>query len=191
MTFSESNNSYSLKVNPIISPEELNSGLWIVLAGIDDIPPHIALILAGKYLSVSAKKTDLATPIESLLKALSHRSVPTLFIKLSESFIQNEELGWAGFGLKTIPIFAEYRTLGNGEHSCLWPIRDFFAKTFSEKYLKASLVFELLAMAEKDGLIIECKSLFLESAVKGTVTLPKYTHEQIREKINSLRLLQK
>ncbi len=184
MTFSQNDNSYSLKVKPIISPEELNSGLWLVMAGVDDIPPHIALLNDGSYYSISAKKVDIGTPLETFLKAISRRSVPALFIKFHESSPQGEGLGGADKGLGG--VFQRYPTLGNGEHSCLWPIRDFFAKTFSEKYSKATLVFELLAMAETDNLIVECKSLFLESAIKGTVTLPKYTHEQIREKINSI-----
>ncbi|HXB11821.1 MAG TPA: hypothetical protein VNZ45_07540 [Bacteroidia bacterium] len=180
MTFSENDNSYSLKVSPIISPEELTSGLWLVMAGVDDIPPHIALLNDGSYYSISAKKVDIGTPLGNFLKAISRRSVPALFIKILESSPQPT--------LRSpLPLFFEkYPTLGNGDHSCLWPIRDFFAKTFSEKYSKASLVFELLAMAEKDNSITECKSLFVESAVKGIVTLPKYTHEQIREKINSI-----
>ena len=186
MIFSESATNYSLQVKPILSPEELNSGLWLVMAGVDDIPPHIALINEGLYYSVSAKKVDHGTPLENFLKAISRKSTPTIFIRFRLPALHIVDLS---------KIFKNYPTLGNTiQHStfsiqhfsCLWPIRDFFAKTFSEKYSKASLVFELLAMAEKDGLIAECKSLFLDSAVEGMVTLPKYTHEQIREKINSI-----
>ena len=182
----ENTDNYSLIVEHLLSPEELGSGLWLVMAGVDDIPPHIALLNEGLYYSVSAKKVDVGTPLENFLKAISRKSVPTLFIKFLESSPQGEDLGGAELG----GVFENYPTLGSGNHSCLWPIRDFFAKTFSEKYSKATLVFELLAMAEQDGLLLDCKELFLAPPLKGrpggAVRLPKYTQSQIREKINSI-----
>jgi hypothetical protein len=173
MVFTEDKNSYSLKVNPLLSPEELNKGLWLVMAGVNGIPPHIALIADGKYYSVSTRKVDIGTPMDNFLKAISRRSLPTLFVGINS--IKTEELS---------SVFEKYPTLGNGEHSCLWPVRDFFAETFSAEFSGSSLVFELLALAQTQGLLKECRSLFVEE--KGTITLPKYTSEQILEKINSI-----
>jgi hypothetical protein len=170
--FFENKESYSLKISDT-STEELNSGLWLVLAGVNDIPPHIALINEGSYYSVSAKKVEVGVNASTFLKAISRRSLPTLFVGIRSLHLE---------GLRE--AFEKYPTLGNGSHSCLWPVRDFFEEAFSPDYKKVNLVFELLALAQKQQIIKECKSMFVEE--KGIITLPKYTGEQIREKINSL-----
>jgi hypothetical protein len=177
-----------MEASQLLSPEELFSGLWLIMAGVDDIPPHIALLNEGKYYSVSARKVDIGSPLENLLKAISRKNVPTLFIKFPQPASQLIDLEG---------IFEQYPTLGtpiqnsafNIEHfSCLWPVRDFFANAFGVKYSKATLVFELLKMAQDDNIILGCKSLFVDEPIfaNGLVTLPKYTQEQIRERINSI-----
>jgi len=186
MVFTENDSSYSLQAEVINSPEEINSGLWLVIAGIDGIPPHIALINEGRYFSVSAKRVEAGIPLQNFLKAISKRSVPTVFIQL-------KNVGNKTDLLKS--CFEKYPTLGNGDHSCLWPIRDFSAQSYSEKYRKSEFVFELLAMAQKDNLILVCKSLYIDSLISsppqmgrwgGAIVLSKYNHSQIRERINSI-----
>lgn len=188
MIFTENDKEYFLEATQLISPEEIQQGLFLVMAGIDDIPPHIALINEGLYYSVSAKKVEAGVPVANFLKAISRKNVPTLFITIKSPLKGR----YRGAGFKVAECFNSYPPLGNGEHSCLWPVRDFFAEVFSDKYKKASLVFELLAMAQQDDILLGCKSLFapsLRSPNWGNhsgLVLPKYTHEQIREKINSI-----
>ena len=169
--FSEDKENYSLKISGV-SSEDVNEGLWLVLAGVNDIPPHIALISEGKYYSVSARKVEVGVDMSTFLKAISRKNLPTLFFGIKSTNTM---------GLKE--AFQKYPTLGNGPHSCLWPVRDFFAEAFSQEYAKANLVFELLALAQKQQILLECKSLYIEGK---TITLPKYTSEQIRERINSI-----
>jgi hypothetical protein len=189
MIFSENDKEYFLKVEPLISPEELGGGLWLVMAGVDTIPPHIALISDGLYYSVSAKKVDTGTPLQNFLKAISRKTIPTLFVAIKSpapALPMREGEVKVGKSLLMGGLkgdFESYPTLGNGDHSCLWPVRDFFAKSYSEKYGKGEFVFELLKMAQEDNLIVECRSLFTSSSRS---TLPKYSHLEIREKINSI-----
>lgn len=178
MIFTENDKEYFLEATQLISPEEIQQGLFLVMAGIDDIPPHIALINDGLYYSVSAKKVEAGVPVANFLKAISRKNVPTLFVAI-KSPLQGRYRGAADF-------FESYPTLGNGEHSCLWPVRDFFAEAFSAKYKTATLVFELLAMAQQDNILVGCKSVFVEPSRLGRVGGAKYTHKQIREKINSI-----
>jgi len=189
MIFTENDKEYFLETSRLVSPEELQQGLFTVIAGVDKIPPHIALINEGMYYSVSAKKVEAGVPVVNFFKAISRKTIPALFIEIKRHTGLVSE-GGAGITV----IFNSYPVLGNGPHSCLWPVRDFFAETFSKKYSKASFVFELLAIAEKDGLIAGCKSVFMDTPSLGSpqvgnhsrVVLSKYTQRQIREKINSL-----
>jgi len=179
--FTENNRSYSLQVNSLSSTEELNKGLWLVIAGVNDIPPHIALIDDGKYYSVSARKVKVAEPVDKFLKAIGRNSLPTLFVGIKQGN-QSPQMG----GLRGAEAaFQRYPVLGNGDHTCHWPIRDFFVETFSPEFASGDLVFELLAIAQKQGLLTECKSLYVKSN-SSVITLPKYTNEQIKERINSI-----
>ena len=172
--FSEDKETYSLKISDV-SSEDLNTGLWLVLAGVNDIPPHIALISEGKYFSVSARKVEVGVELSTFLKAIGRRSIPTLFVGI--------KIHPSGGIRGALNAFERYPTLGSGPHSCLWPVRDFFTKAFSSEYAKANLVFELLALAQKQQILMECRSMFVDGE---TITLLKYTSEQIRERINSL-----
>src|SRR5581483_9907171 len=124
MIFEQSADNYTLKTSLLLSPEEVQSGLWLVMAGIGDIPPHIALINDGLYYSVSAKKVEAGVPTANFFKAISRKSVPTLFIQFKTERTPPSQV-YAG------EAFEKYPVLGPGDHSCLWPVRDVFAKIFS------------------------------------------------------------
>ncbi|HXB12388.1 MAG TPA: hypothetical protein VNZ45_10405, partial [Bacteroidia bacterium] len=124
MIFEENKDSYSLHFKPLASHAELNNGLWLVLAGLKDVPPHIALISEAKYYSVSVRNVKAGEPIDKFLRAISRKSLPTLFVSIKAPL----HTKFKGGGLQE--IFESYTTLGNGDHTCHWPIRDFFAKAF-------------------------------------------------------------
>jgi hypothetical protein len=177
--FSEEKDRYTLDVSQLQSPDELNTGLWVVLAGINEIPPHIALIQEGKYYSVTTNRVKVDEPVEKILKAISRKNLPTIFVRIKSNNepILSEELGEA---------FSVYPTLGNGEHSCLSPISDFFAKTYSAEFGNKHLVFDVLSLAQKKGMLVEGKALYTDNLDNGVLHLSKYSHEQIRNKINSI-----
>lgn len=178
--FTEEDNRYSLRVTSLTSTEVLSNGLWLVIAGANDIPPHIALIADSEYYSVSARKVKVAEPIEKFLKAISRNTLPTLFVSIKPP----AQKKYNETDLKE--AFEKYPTLGNGDHTCHWPLRDFFSNVYSPEFANVHLVFELLAVAQKQDLLIECRSLFVDLENSETITLPKYTNEHIKERINSI-----
>jgi len=177
MLFTEYNNNYSLKVSQLASPDELNTGLWLCLIGTHEIPPHIALINDAKYYSVTTNRIKVGEPIEKILKAISRKTLPTVFVSIKPGKNVGDILEES---------FKAYPTLGNGEHSCLSPISEFFAKIYSSEFGSQHLVFDALSLAEKNKMLVECKSLFIDKLDNGVLHLPKYTHAQIRHKINSI-----
>ena len=177
MLFTEYNNNYSLKVSQLASPDELNSGLWLCLIGTHEIPPHIALINEAKYFSVTTNRIKTGEPVEKILKAINRKTLPTVFVSVKPG------KDMAGVLEES---FTSYPTLGNGEHSCLSPISGFFAKVYSSEFGSQHLVFDVLSLAEKNEMLVECRSLFIDKLDNGVLHLPKYTHAQIRHKINSI-----
>jgi len=175
MSFSEDAKSFSLEINPLKSEEQLSSGLWLVLAGINETPPHIAIVNEGKYYSLSTRKIDNGSPLERFMNTINRKSIPTVFVHI-ESTSNYEPL------LQS--IYTDIQLLGNNEDTCLSPIKDFFTIYFSPEFSKVNYIFELLALAERKSLIKECITLFPENTSSNNITLPKYTMAQIRNRIN-------
>lgn len=192
MVFYQNKNTFTIKFESEFNPL-LHTGLWIALLGIDETPPHIALIYDNGYYSLSVKKTDVGTPVENILKAIAKNSKPCLFVKINTTNLLTgkENTETPIFANEVAAnIFQSYPPLSTSEKgndnaplTCFNPVRDFFCRLFSTNYGKATFVFDLLALAYKDGIIDGVKSVNFPK--QKEITLPKYTHREIREKINS------
>ncbi len=174
MLFLEDNNSFSFSATPLKSIKELEEGLWLLLIGINDVPPHIALAYEGKYYSLTARKLDNGSPLVRLIDTLQRKKIPTLFVHIETnnnilSFLEN--------------LYKDLPPLGNTDKTCLSPIKELFATTYSEEFSKSNYIFELLALAQTKGLLKECLSVF---CAPNDVTLPKYTMAQIKNRIQEL-----
>jgi hypothetical protein len=178
MIFTQDERSFSLKANPLQSEEWLYSGLWLALVAVNETPPHIALVCEGKYYSLSARKVDNGTPAERFIHAIKRKHVSALFVGIENNNVigKDEDLQ---------NIYRELQPLSNTETTCLSPIKQFFATSYSLQFLYINYVFELLALAEQQGLLKECVSL-LHDSNSNLITLPKYTMEQIRNKIHEI-----
>jgi len=203
MIFFEDKDSFSFYFTSFKSETELTKGLWLLLVGVHESPPHIALISGGKYYSLSNRKVDCGTPLERFMNVLERKQVPALFIRLEigeqpqipkwglNSAIQSPFRGLDLNIEKKINsqlrnIYKNLQPLGNTKQTCLSPIKEFFSEHISTDFASVNYVFELLALAEKKGLIKESVPIFCESTNSNRVTLPKYTRIQIRNKINEL-----
>ncbi len=193
MIFFEGDKTFSLKTDSFTSGE-LDKGLWIVLAGVNETPPHIALISDGKYYSVSTKKVDNESPAEIFIQALNRKKIPALFIGIktgSNVIIRNETRPNGSSGRAILPnllfeIYKDLQPLGVHNETCLSPIKEVFKQYFSPEFTEVNYVFELLALAEKKGLLENCISLNCVTPNSNVITLPKYSMAQIRNRINQL-----
>ena len=185
MIFSEDKNSFALDATPLKSEEQLKNGLWLIIVGVNEIPPHIAIINGGKYYSQSARKVDSGTPLEKFLNVIQRKHVPTVFINVNV-IARNETISINSLLEK---IYKNIQPLSNTEATCLSPIKAFFAEYHSVEFKNVNYVFELLALAESKALLKESASLFCEGANSNIVTLPKYTIVQIKNKIQEISSL--
>jgi hypothetical protein len=190
MIFREDKSSFSLAAIPLESFQELYEGVWLILIGINEIPPHIGLLSEGKYYSLSTRKVDCGSSLERFLDVLSRKNIPTLFIHLDEknkagnNIIAGNKANSVNLVLEN--IYTDLQPLYNTENTCLSPIKEFFAKYYSSEFAGVTYVFELLGVADKKGLIKECLSFNTTMTVSNLITLAKYTMAQIRCKIAML-----
>lgn len=177
MIFFEDDKSFSFHANPFNPQTDLSNGLWLTLVGITKTPPHVALISEGKYYSLSARKVDCGSPLERYINTIERKHIPTLFIRIE---IKNNPPSTLE------KFYKNLQPLCNAEDTCLSPIKDFFAEYYSNGFVAVNYVFELLALAQKQGLIQECVSLFCEETPSNIITLQKYTMAQIKNTIYTL-----
>jgi hypothetical protein len=192
MIFEQDDHSFSLRATSLQNIEKLYSGLWLVLVAVHETPPHIALISDGNYYSLSTRKVDNGSPVERFIPAIERKHVPTLFVRIENN---NVIASPDSYRDKAISIntqlqstYKELQPLKNTETTCLSPIKQFFANCYFPQFLHINYVFELLALAEQEGLLKECVSLFCDDSNSNLITLPKYTMEQIRNKIHEITL---
>lgn len=177
MIFSEDTNSFSLKVTPTKSGEIFHSGLWLILTGINETPPHIALVVMGKYYSLSTRKVDCGTSLERFMNTLERKHIPTLFIQIEIK---------ANLILLVEDIYKDLKPLKDTKSTCLSPIKQLFANAYSQDFLKVDYVFELIALAEQQQLVKECISVFCNDTDSKSITLPKYNMKQIKNRITEI-----
>jgi hypothetical protein len=185
MIFFEDTESFSFNATSLSSDGILHSGLWLALIAVHETPPHIALISDGKYYSLSTRKVDNGTPWERFINTLERKKVSTLFVYLkSDNVIARNKA--ISINLLLHNIYKDLQPLKNIETTCLSPIKQFFTTYYSTQFSSINYVFELLAIAEQQGLLKECVSLFCDDSNSNRITLPKYTMEQIRNKIHEI-----
>lgn len=127
--------------------DDLNSGVWLMLYHAEQRPPHIILVIAGEYFSISVKGNKNRESISGLLRNIQQKNHRVLAIKVKvtgspESLQQ-----------KAFSIFSSYSTPVAGSVSCLFPVRQFFAETIAADLSTSSFVFELFSMLKSAGRI--------------------------------------
>lgn len=177
MIFFDDDISFSLNVAPFRSLEDIKFGLWLVLVGINETPPHIALISEGKYYSLSTRKVDCGGSLEKFINTLERKHIPSLFVNIKTT-------GQSILLLEN--IYKDLQPLVNTENTCLYPIKQLFMEFYSPDFSGVNYVFELLAVAEKKKLIGECMAVFHKNTNSNIITLPKYSMSQIRNNIHAL-----
>jgi len=127
--------------------KNLSKGTFLCLFGTDKIPPHLGLVVDGKYYSTSAKGSRLGENVQLVLRRVKQSKIPTLFIQLDI----------ADDVQKLVATFENYPKLKENQ-TCLLPIKDYI-KSIGEDVTSANFVFELIPILHSRELITNCFSL--------------------------------
>lgn len=134
---------------PISGPleaEEVKKGIFLVLQHVNRVPPHIGLLIDNVYHSLSIKGQELNVPGEALLKNISLRKIPSVFLEIKKHPVfSNLHLGEAF--AEQVKQFDRVSTSGN---TCLSPVKLFFGEFYAFDSSKIDLVFDLLEQLEKN-----------------------------------------
>ncbi|MFY9307471.1 MAG: hypothetical protein WAQ28_00330 [Bacteroidia bacterium] len=160
----------------------LLKGIYIAVIHATRIPPHIGLIIGGKYHSLTVKGQDINTSIEALVKNSFQRKIPSLFIKIkahptfSEGYLKEH----------FITNIQQFPKVDIGVATCLSPIKLFFNEVFDVRVENINFLFELIPVLYAEGLIEHASALFIN---EKNYQLPEYSEAEINKGIMEVKNL--
>jgi hypothetical protein len=158
-------------ITPLLGTN-LNRGTFLCLFGTDKTPPHLGLVVDGKYYSTSAKGSRVGENAELILRRVKQSTIPTLFIKL-DIVVDTHKLAIA---------FENYPKLKESQ-TCLLPIKDYI-NSIGEDVTAANFVFELIPILHNLKLISDSFSLYMHDS---SFKLKVYSKEDIVNRIVKLQ----
>lgn len=158
---------------------KLEKDSWLVILHANRIPPHIGLLINGKYQSLTIKGHELNIDIKALEKTITIKHIETLFIKL-----------------KTHPVFSlsfqteiaqyyiqQYERVQSNQSTCLSPIKLFLQEFYVLPYLEDELLFDLIERLKSNDYISEILSTQIELENQKEIKLPRYTNTELGNRI--------
>lgn len=164
-------------------PDDLLSGVWLMLHGADQIPPHIVLVVFGEYFSLSVTGLKTREHVSGLIRNIEVKKQKVLCVKVKLTGVPEKMQEQAS------EIFKTYREPEEGKATCLHPIRDFFAARIGEDVSTCQYVFELysgLKSANRTGKSVHYNMDILLDEKKG-FALNTYNRNDIDSCINAIK----
>lgn len=154
------------------APAELPEGRYLLLVGIQHVPPHVALIENNTYLALTVKGPEVINPAHRVLSKLRKKQIPCLVLKLI--YPENR--------LDPEVFFTERAPLLPG-NSCIDPVVSFLhaeSQFLPEKPFLHGLIEELQKLS-----LVECV-WSLQEMPDARVIIPEYSASVIDDRIREL-----
>lgn len=161
---------------------EIEKGIYLCLLHAKRLPPHIGIIINGKYHSLTIKGTEPNVQVKALLKTISQKKIETIFLKIVPHPVYSIDHLNSVF----LEILKPYTSIKNTELTCLSPIKEFFLEFYAVKSNDKDIIFTFLNRLNNNSFILEANSLNL-SLENNEVKVPVYSQEQLNDKIKSIR----
>lgn len=176
--------SYSILINPTANVNDVKKNTWLVILHATRIPPHIGILIDGKYNSLSIKGQELEIDYEVLLKTIQQKKIETLFIELIHHpvFSTNYQKEIAQHYIK------QFKHVSLEEGTCLSPIKLFLQEFYALQNLPNELLFELIERLSINGFIKQTMAINLPLSTNlTTFKLPQYSAKQLSDLIQKER----
>lgn len=153
----------------------LHEGVFISVIHADKIPPHIGLIVEGRFYSLKTNGKDDGIELTSLLKILDSKNIATLFYTITPV---NTD-----FKAKVESVFNEFDQIP-ADGTCLRPINQLLSPDEDFNTIRPLLI-KLANENKSDSYRIgKCYGLNLPHGFEG---IKSYTLDDIKKRINQLR----
>lgn len=160
----------------------LNKGLFICLLHVNRVPPHIGIIIDGKYHSLTIKGIEPNVNVAALLKIIQQQKIGSVFLKITPHPVFSNDHMNSMF----LEILKKHPQIVPNQTTCLNPIKDFFNEFYAVNSSEKDMIYDLLKRMEANNFILQAYSLNL-SLENGTLNIPVYSREELSKKINDIR----
>lgn len=171
---------------PLVSDKlpVLEKGLYLVILHALRIPPHIGIIIHGKYHSLTLKgiETDIDSAV--LLRTLHKTQTESIFFEINPHPVFSNNYLSDVFK----EILKNYPRIIAGKVTCLNPVSTFFEEFYAVSHEKNDIIYTLVQKLNENGFILKAFLLNLNTGNK-MVQLPVYTAEELNHKIKSITIL--
>jgi hypothetical protein len=169
-----------------LGQQKVRKGIFLVLLHVTRVPPHIGIMIDDQYHSLAIKGRELNVRGEVLLKNISVRKIPSIFIEIEKHPVfSNDHLG---------ECFAEEVKQFDrvaGDVTCLSPVKLFFSEFYAIQKDTIELVFDLLEELEKNHFIKQSFGVNLGTLKENNFYLQQYNRQdldaEIREETAKLK----
>lgn len=163
--------------------EEFHSKSYIILTGVDQVPPHFWVCVYGKCFSIDIKGFNADKDILILINSFRRFNTKCIFLEIRNTHFNHQLL------FNTLhTIVASYNSVVYGQISCLEPVKDFFSNFYSIDTKNVEVLFDLLPKLEVNKIIHKIYHLNLEDHINynNQFLIKKYSLFDIHERILSL-----
>jgi hypothetical protein len=164
------------------SDQTLSKGLFICLLHVQRVPPHIGLIIDGKYHSLSIKGIETNVSAAALIKTIQQQKIESVFLEVERQPVFSIDHLNSIF----IEILRKYPQIISNEITCLSPIRDFLNEFYALNSPSKDMIYDVLKRMTSNNFILRAYSLNL-SLKNNTLEIPVYTQEELGKKITDIR----
>ena len=147
---------------------DLENGVFIVCLHVDKIPPHVGLLVDGRYFSLKVHSSDFDVLFSSVETIVQRKGIPTLIVEIQPSISLDQ--------VKS--VFSTYGSTILPNDSCMTPLLGML------RMPQTYLLDEVLSDLEQSGQIKNVYGVNLPDPFNG---IPFYNNEQVQQRINQLR----
>lgn len=155
-------------ISQLVDINKLKTGCFLCVWHAHKIPPHIGLLIEGKYFSLKVKGKDSEIEVDDIVKLMNRKSICSVFVEIKSKV-----------GIDQIKhVFSSYFKAEVSKFTCLTPITEVFNLN-NEIFLLA----DLLNYFKDKNQIGQQFGLNLIPDFKG---IPSYGREEIEARLKQL-----
>ena len=143
----------AIHITKEFKPDEVKKGVYLVLLHVNQVPPHLGLLIDNMYHSLTIKGQEININGSVLVKNIALRKISTVFIKLKKhpvfsTYFMNETF------IEQVKLFDK---VNEDTNTCMSPIRLFFEEFYAIPKEKVRLIFDLIHhLKENDFIDYNC-----------------------------------
>lgn len=172
---------YTFSSVSLLDETLLQNDIFLLLINANKIPPHIILSVHGKIFAIDINGPTINAEVSGLIRYIKLKRIPVLFVRLKVPEIFNKSSLWQVINSCVL----KYRKVGEGEYTCLTPIKEFCVNIYDKNAADLDLVYELIAVLKKNDFVLGTYHLNMEYLLdKDTFDMNRYSLSDVRTEIN-------